>query len=229
MQVIPRLYFDEYRRDYCTNLTEIYIAGIKERVIPNFKDYHDRADQVRDQYLQTLMEAASEATEGERIYESAFAYGFKEYCDGIFLNHQMIAISCVGLYHLWEKLIKSFIYDESDKDGIIYEKQVSNWNMDDIHSCLVLFGHDIKKNQSWYNLNRLRLVANVVKHGSGMSKRRLASVWPEIVPNKIDTNIILQFSDNELKLSEEHFDQLAHSVRLFWQEMPECLIYVARN
>jgi hypothetical protein len=226
-QMKAQLYFDDYRRNLCVSLTTVYIDGVRERIIPSFNDYDERAEQARDDYLQELMSSATESTDGESIYESAFAHGLKNYLDGIFLSHQMIAISSAGLYHLWERLIKSFIAEEADKDRIQYEKSISKWNMYDIASCLAGFGHNIKDNNSWKYLNRLRLVSNAVKHGPGLSKRELLSEWPEVFSSPHEEQFISSFYQNEIHLEVDHFDQLAKSVCLFWDEMPERLTHTS--
>jgi hypothetical protein len=226
-QMKAQLYFDGYRRNICMNLTTAYIDAVRERIIPSFDDYDERAEQARDDYLQDLMSSATESTDGESIYESAFNHGFQNYLDGIFLKHQMIAISSAGLYHFWERLIKSFIAEEADKDRIQYQRSITMWNIDDISLWLTGFGHNIKNKDSWKYMNRLRLVANAVKHGPGLSKKELLSEWPEVFGMPTEAQFISSFYQNEINLEVDHFDQLAKSVCLFWHEMPERLTHTS--
>jgi homogentisate 1,2-dioxygenase len=97
------------------------------------------------------------------------------------IPRQMLGLAMAGLYHLWEQLAKQLLYRtliSAHHDRESLSRQLSKADFKTLEKWLNQFKWDGEQTsfecQHFYpGLNRLRLVANVVKHGYGASAMEL--------------------------------------------------------
>ena len=190
-----------------------------------FNDISGEADAAFDEFREAAEQRMGQDVDPDTYIDQAYEYGFKIYQDMLFVKRQTITISLIGAFHLWERLIKRFIAHEFRLDNFEPKKEITKWNFYDIEEQLQFFKFELSQQAYWPSLNRLRLLANAMKHGPGGSYDKLAAEWPEAFYGcGKTTSSFVTFEYNEPELAEDHFDELVASILIFWKEFPERLV-----
>jgi hypothetical protein len=170
---VVSLYFGKPARKYTLTLIDAYANEVAKRVLPVFDHIEQEADDAANQCWSD--------TDNDR---TAFEHGLSVYSDLKFVREQVTGLAVAGLYHLWERLIKEFIINEcrSDKptkqDVLPTNDAVLKADFPKLKEFLKSVGWSIKTGDFYPDLDYLRLVANVVKHGDGPSCKALLEKAP---------------------------------------------------
>ncbi|AXF05995.1 hypothetical protein [Paraburkholderia hospita] len=143
------------------------------------------------------------------------------------IPRQMLGLAMAGLYHLWEQLAKQIVYWALRSPQTDYEslsRQLSKADFKALEKCLDRFtwnkdGTTFEGQPFYSGLNRLRLIANVVKHGRGTAARELETIAPELF-NSNENSPVQDPGAVDLLLAPEHFDAAVNSVRGFFEALP---------
>jgi hypothetical protein len=132
----------------------------------------------------------------------------------------MLAIA--GVYHLWERRVKEFLEGQFAQSRYMPPKKVqkSDFNFDRITKVFSVFGWDICDADFYSQLDRLRLVANVAKHGDGDACKKLLKKAPEMFKT---TGLNAPPAARMLKLSQDDFCKAVDAVTKFFTQFPEHL------
>jgi hypothetical protein len=110
--------------------------------------------------------------------------GFSVYRDLKFVREQVTGLAIAGIYHLWERLLKEFIVNPYRFDGptnvLPTKEEVFKADFPKLEAVLHEVGWTIKTEGFYSDLDRLRLVANVVKHGDGPACKALLEKAPDM-------------------------------------------------
>jgi hypothetical protein len=215
---VVSLYFAKPDRRYALELVNAYATEVAKRVLPVFDNIGQEADDAENQ---CWLDTGNDRT--------AFEQGFSVYSDLIFVREQVTGLAVAGLYQLWERLIKKFIVNEylSDKptmqDFLPTNDKVLKADFSKLEKFLKSVGWSIKKEEFYPDLDRLRLVANVVKHGDGPACKVLLQRAPDMFfdfghswPNE-------KRGASHLLLKREDFPKFADAARRFFERFPERL------
>ena len=133
-----------------------------------------------------------------------------------------------GLYHQWDKDLREFLEHELRHDLKADYVIKKTWlpNIGEIFDTLKEFGWDCTAEPFYQKIDACRLIVNAYKHGKGKALNDLAASFPEYLPNPIPETSALftgnEFLDPEwLDVSEAQFNELAASLRQFWEKFPE--------
>ena len=88
-------------------------------------------------------------------------------------------------------------------------------------------GVDLTKFNHWTKLDDLRLVANAVKHGDGVSAEKLKGRRPELFESPLDLPRFASASSPPIRplvgegmwLTEDDFNDYANTLKGFWHEL----------
>jgi len=214
------LYFCPFNRRYALGLVDAYENEVTNRVLLVFDNLVQEADDAADQ---SYADTGDEGTAREQ--------GFSVYSDLKFVRDQVTGLAIAGLYHLWERRIKEFLVGEYRHCGKPTGK-VFNADFRKLEAVLQEVHWPIKTEAFYSDLNRLRLVANVVKHGDGGSCKELLKLEKELEKQGKAPDMFFDFGhpwandrrgSSDLSFEREHFPRFANAVRRFFEQFPERL------
>jgi len=176
------LYLYSKLRTSFKNPYELFIKTYINRIAPVFSTIEHEADKIRDDYYQELGNYFDPENDNESDYaELAMEKGFNYY-EGMSLmqyNTKLMWISTV--YEFWERQIRKYLYDEITHIHKFYNKKGNECDykdfctkgIDNIKEEFLWFNYDMELQDSWKDINELRLLTNVIKHGDGWSATEL--------------------------------------------------------
>lgn len=222
------LCFCHSNRRYALDLVRAYANGVGRRVLTVFDNIEAEADTASDAYYQ---EAISKPADGDgpgadEIADEAHEHGFAIYCDLVFVSRQVLGLAVAGLYHLWERLTKEFLLREFSSHSLnrgVLEKEIAKADFAQIVSCLRDMGWRVEAEGFYSHLDRLRLIANVVKHGGETSCSTLLSQAPALFRDFGHEWMNKNRGADCLELQRNHFDECVAAVSAFFDTFPKTL------
>lgn len=176
------------------------IDTIKLRLIPTFDLIEEEAKEIERKKLDELSENFNPDTmDIGSCYEDAQSEGVSHYIihnemKQEFLNHQATL-----LFHIFEKDCK---------------KMFPEFSGNDLKEKLQQIGISTEDNSSWYKINKeLRLICNVIKHGTGTSYDTLKEIRGDLFKNNFG---YLLTSDIEISLND--IEVYVNEMKKFWIE-----------
>jgi hypothetical protein len=155
--------------------------------------------------------------------------GISVYTDLKFVGEQVTGLAISGMYHLWERLLKEFIIEEyrydkpTKQDALPTNEEVLKAEFPKLEKFLEDVGWSIKTEGFYSDLDRLRLVANVVKHSDGQSCKALLEKAPDMFCDFSHPWPNASRCASNLSLKREDFPKFASAVRRFFEQFPERL------
>ena len=227
----PDLYFCEFNRGVALSTTRTYVEGFANRLLPVFDDIEGEADAKTKEAWDTAMSKGADGSKDSSDFVgSADDYGQQVYESLRFTRQQLIGLSAAGLYHLWERLLKEFLRRELRWSDIGKDSdQINKSDFCKLNKLLASCNFHISSMIYYKDLNELRLVANVIKHGEGQSCTDLYATSPHLFGKQIELFENLPMADLELEradfleLDREDFLRYAKAVQDFWETFPEKL------
>lgn len=176
------------------------IDTIKLRLLPTFDKIEEEAEEIETKKLDELSKNFNpDITDIGSCYEEAYSEGARHYTiykemKQEFLNHQATL-----LFHLFEKDCKEVFV---------------TLNGENLKNKLNELGVSIEANSSWHKINKeLRLVCNVIKHGTGRSYDDLKDIRGDLFKNNF---CFLLESDIEISLDD--IEVYGNEMKNFWIE-----------
>jgi hypothetical protein len=203
------LYFAEPNRRYALERIDVYAKEVADRVLPIFDHMEQEADEAANQHYRKTGNP-----------EDAHQRGISIYIDLNFVRTQVTGLAIAGIFHLWERLLKEFLVQESHHYTEPTRERILGAQFPKLVKWLEEIGWSIKSAQFYDSLDCLRLVANVIKHGDGQSCRSLLKKAP---------NMFISFGHpwaddkrgaSHLSLKREDFPEFASAARMFFEQFP---------
>ncbi|MBF0189964.1 MAG: hypothetical protein HQL99_02315 [Magnetococcales bacterium] len=238
------LHFCTSNRAVALGQHKAFVQGIENHVITVFQDIEQDGEDFIKQEYDRLCSAPGweDGPDCADLAELAQARGEENFQNLLFVKGQMMNLATAGIYHLWEKTLKSFLEREAPFSpnqcfGEDTRKTIQEAKFGKIQEWLKAWS--FCEHQDALNiidrLHTLSLVANTIKHGAGSSCKKLfekdsvffKGPYPHLSPDEILrlTNLSHPDPDN-LWITSERFYDLAGIIEQFWNIMPE-RIYVS--
>lgn len=222
------LHFCSANRAFAVGQHRAYVAGVMEKLVPAFENIEAEADQYANEVYERFgeMPGWEDGPDLADLADIAGDEGIGRYQDLVFVKGELIGFATGGMYHLWEKTLKSFLLRELGHYGLTDagRKEIEQANYEKLSSWLKDMGFDFSIHPYADLLDICRLVANTVKHGDGASCQKLAEKAPELLRGPY--GIELPFGKTraeELWIEPTKFKEFAEAIEAFWQELPERL------
>jgi hypothetical protein len=219
------LYCCQGTRRVAITTNKAYTDGFHDRLMPTFDRIDEEAKEASDEYWESAMSLPTNEYEYRDVgdfADDAIGVGIEVSENLSFVREQLIQLSVAGLYHLWERTLKQFIIKELKHyqfDASTFE-QVERDNFKGLVEMLQQFDYDLTQKPYYQKMNELRLVANVVKHGTGKAFKDLVKAAPHLFEKpKFDLDSPLRLDD--LKLTPKHFMDYSYAIKEFWMTLPE--------
>ena len=133
-----------------------------------------------------------------------------------------------GMFHQWDKSLRDWIVSEVRHwhRGENVTKSIWKADFPAIVDFLVAVGFDVRKSPCYEQLNAMRLVVNVFKHGNGPSFDELKEAFPKFFPDMLggdsEHRFSFSFADHtNMKVSDVHLEEFSEAILDFWKAVPE--------
>ena len=144
-----------------------------------------------------------------------------------FLKHGryvLIASWHVALYEAFEQQLRSYLYRELSHNYNLTIINVSS-KFDELKKILFLYQIDIDSLKGLKQIDQLRLLCNVIKHGEGTSAENLRKKRPDIIKTQGDIELLKLYDSsllNEvLEISDRTLIEFGNAIKDFWHSFPE--------
>jgi hypothetical protein len=228
----PQLYMWSETRRRIIDRHNFYAAQVVAKVLAQFRDIETEAKAYAErQYNELASVPAHEDVDGSELAELANDRGQQLYGLLHDLKQQMILGAAAGMFHQWDKDLRTFAERELTHNFARQDAEDVAWKQGggSMFELLEQFGWNCRAAWFYPKIHACRLVVNVYKHGKGASLTDLAKLYPEYVNNPYPMDAHeFTFAENLLRhewltVSVDHFDEFAGALRGFWQEFPERL------
>lgn len=235
--ITAQLYLNKKLRERFQKPYDYYI-DVYFKVAVVFNHLEEDADKVAQEHFEDLGQYFDPDRHGyEDLDDIAFEKGL-EYYEAMSLvryNNQLMWIST--MYQFWEQQVRKFLFDEITNSGIalldkkgekIEFKKYCSRGINDIKEEFVSFGQNIETMTCWSNIDELRLLANVIKHGDGGSATDLEELRPDFFKSDINEISLLKIhrtvlNERILNISDSDFIKYKKALQGFWEGLPERL------
>lgn len=226
--MLATLYLYKSKRDRFKKSYELFIDTYTNKIAPQFLNIELEAEKISDKYYEELGEYFNPEFDDPGDYAELARDKGIDYYEGVSLmkyNTKMMWISTV--YQFWEQQVRRFLYDDICITHEIAYKDFCTKGIDDIKSLFLWFDYNLELKKSWKEINELRLLANVIKHGDGWSAKELQKLKPEYFLDEFQNNRLELYkttlNEEVLNIEQEDYIKYCKCLIGFWDEIPEYL------
>lgn len=205
-----------------------YVEQAQKRLLSQFDNIETEADKAAEEYLDKMSAYFNpDIHDPSDFYESANDKG-NEFYQLLNEMHEITRLSVIaGMFHQWDKKLRDWIAREIRHWHLGNSVTKVIWKADfpAIVDFLVSVGFDVKKSPCYEQLNAMRLVVNVFKHGDGQSFEELRGAFPKFFPDLLgdDGNHRFPFSianHTDMTVSDDHLKEFSEAILDFWRAIP---------
>lgn len=233
-----QLYLYRKLRERFQKPYDYYLDVYFNKVVLVFNNLEEEADEIAQSHYEELGQYFNPDIHDESDFaDSAFEKGL-EYYEAVSLikyNSKLMWFST--MYQFWEQQVRKFLYDEIKQSGItlcnekgqeIDFKNYCSHGIKGIKREFKHFGYDIEKMERWSDIDELRLLANVIKHGDGGAATSLEELRPEFFRSEItEYNLMKSYrtvlNEQVLNVNDTELIKYKEALQSFWEELPERL------
>mgnify|MGYP003586588239 CR=1 FL=1 len=206
-----------------------YVEQAQKRLLTQFDNMEAEADKATEEYLDKMSTHFNpDIHDPSDFYEAAYDKGIEFYqlLSELLENTRLNVIA--GMFHQWDKSLRDWIVNEVRHwhRGENLPKAIWKVDFPAITGFLAAVGFDVRQFPCYEQLNAMRLVVNVFKHGNGSSLDDLQKLFPQFFPNPLGGcgERRFPFSDadhTDMKVSDVHLKSFSGAILDFWQAVPE--------
>lgn len=221
----PYLGLYEWERDEALQTLQIFRREMLARVIAAFDEIEAEANQIAEEAFKRFGQTAScDQMDMSDAAEHAQEEGAMHYSAVISVRYEVLRLAISGLYHLWERQIKTHLIRMHGMLGAD-KSRVEKADFARIEGLLKRYGFEFKAMTFYNPINELRLFANATKHGAGSSCNLLFVSNPKLFfPYKLAGEEEYfgswEPSADDLQPEPADFSRYSCAVEEFWTAFP---------
>ena len=209
--------FNVFDREYTIGRLQAYQQGVSNRVFRDFDGLDQEAERLEKQLWDHAMSQPGDGSEDPSAIADHVTNQAADFLITMeWLKQQTINNACAGLYHLWEKDLKSFLERTAVRFGKLDMKRLMRADFGELSKILIEHKYDFENQASYEKMNEIRLLANSVKHGLGNSLFELIVRRPDLFRKNYFTGEIDSDAEN-LEITEDQFNEFAQTIAEFWE------------
>lgn len=226
MKPEPRVtfYFSETERKVVVEQHDFFIKEAKSRLLSQFSDIETEADVKANETLERLASKFDPDKHDESdFYEIAHDNAISHWMALDQLRESVGLAVAAGMFHQFEKTLRDKIVRELNHclEPAFVRETVWSSDYPTLMELLQWLGIDIKEQSFTKEIDVLRLVINVYKHGDGASHKKLSKQHPEFYGGSdFFTKLNIDPDFDTLKLSIADIDRFAAAINEFWRALP---------
>lgn len=224
------VYFDSYYRGHVLSLHHAYVEGVRFKLLPLFENLEAEAEAFGNaEYERLCSQPGSEdGPDLGDLADSSHDRAISHYQDMVFVKRELTCLSTAGMYHLWERSSKRLLLDRAISDYgnedflAAITDAVEQASFDKLICWLKNAGFNCKSEAFWDDFEILPLIAHTVKHGEGLSFRKLHEKRPNLFDPfpGFDIGPLPKKTAEDLWISSDVFRELAIAIETFWNRVP---------
>jgi len=221
-----QLYLPEAKRKHFKSEISNFVKIYSQKLLPVFKDIESDADKYADDFYNNFMSqpGCDDSVDPASIAENALDEGIDYYSYLELGKYNLTATWHATLYQVWEQQLRSFLFCEiSHTRNIKFEKFYDC--LSKIKEKFRLYKIYIESFSCWPKINELKLLCNVIKHGSGCSEKELRKIKPALFKQEDGIDHMKTFKTTLLEETLNINEMTLHSYRdallSFWDEIQE--------
>lgn len=212
----------QYLKKQIRNFVDVY--NLKLKTV--FENIDSEADEHANDYFQEVFDNSysPESIDPADVADYAMDKAI-EHWD--LLNHGRYALLSswhIALYEAFEQQMRHFLYNELLRNFKITMNHIFS-KFGDLKKILIHYGVDLGSVEGLKEIDQLRLVCNVVKHGEGSSAAELRKKRPDIIKKHEDIELLELYGtsllDEVLNINEETLIEFGTAIERFWDSLPE--------
>ena len=221
-----QLYLPEITRRYLKSVISDYVEIYLKKLLPVFKDIESDADKYANDFFDNFMSqpACDDSIDPASIAEEAEDIRVDHYLHLKLGKYNLTATWHATLYQVWEQQLRQFLFQEMSHDYNIQFKTFCT-KLSKIKEKFKFHNVDIENFSCWPEINELRLLCNVVKHGDGKSAKELQKIKPTLFKQEDGTDYMEIFKttllEETLNINEMTLQNYRDALLSFWDEIPE--------
>ncbi len=221
-----QLYLPEAKRKHFKSEISNFVEIYSQKLLPVFKDIENDAEKyTNDIYNNSMSQpACDDSMDPGSIAETATEEGIEYYSYLKLGKYNLTATWHATLYQMWEQQTRLFLFREMSHVCDI-EFETFCIKLSEIREKFKWHNIDIENFSCWPEINKLRLLCNVIKHAGGRSEKELREIKPELFKqeDKIDylTTFKTTLLEETLNINETTLQRYKETLLSFWDEIPE--------
>jgi hypothetical protein len=223
--------WEQFRQDLMAE-HRFYVEQAHKRLLSQFENIETEANKATEEHLEKVSihfnaDKHDPSRFNEAAHEAAHEKGI-EFYQLLSDMHEATRLSVIaGMFHQWDKKLRGWIVGElrHDHHGKNAAKEI--WSVDFLKMIdfLATCGFDVKALPCHNQLDAMRLVVNVFKHGNGQSLDNLKKSYPKFISYPLGFDdapeMFRQYLDHaDLKLTDVHVMQFSEAILDFWGALP---------
>ncbi|MCF5709501.1 hypothetical protein GIV19_19760 [Pseudomonas syringae] len=205
-----------------------YVRQAEKKLLSQFENMEEEAEQASQDWLANNAHRFNPDRDDPGSFEEdAYHEGVGFYLLLSELRNQTILSLIAGIFHGWDKELRSWIAKEVHHWHLGDAVQAKIWsaNFDQVVEFVSDFRLSPPDAEYLRTLSACRYVVNVYKHGKGSSLQKLKKNHPEFFPRLDDqhfpNDLNLDLTDHtDLKVTVEHFRRFSGAIMDFWNAIP---------
>jgi len=208
--------------DQICRFVEIYDLKLKSI----FDNIDNEAEEYGNNFFERIMQNTyhPDAIDPAGIAEKAMDRSIEHYN---LLNHgRYVLLSSwhVVLYEAFEQQLRCYLHKELSHEFRLTINHLFS-RLEEIKKILIFYGVDFSSLKGLKEIDHLRLVCNVIKHGEGSSAEELRKKRPDII-KKYDEDELLELYGSSLLeevlgISDNTLKEFGKAIKDFWESFPE--------
>jgi len=229
-----QLYLYDSLRSKFKEPYRLYIDTYTKRIALVFDNIEEEASQIADEHFREMGTYFPEYHDEGDFAEDAWEKGLEHY-EGLSLiryNTKLMWIST--MYQFWEQQVRKFLFEEISRTHKMYDKKNNEITfksfctrgINEIKEAFLKFDYNLETLTIWSDIDELRLLANVIKHGDGQSASQLEQLKPSFFKSQVSNSNLLELykstlTEIVLNINESDFLRYGNALIVFWDELPE--------
>lgn len=215
------------QRKYFIEVHNFIYEEAKKRILNQFANIEDEATEIENNYLtQVLPNTYYEEIDPCSIFENAFEAGYTHYdlLSDMKVQVQLNTISLI--FHHWNITLRDWLakelrhnFEKEHSENIAYSQ-----DMRTIYKVFNELNWQIESQPFFKQLDAMRLIVNIYKHGNGKSLKDLQRNYPKYLKENMDQDVLSPYlHHSDLIITEDHINEFSEAIIAFWENIPERL------
>lgn len=204
-----------------------YVEQARIRLLSQFNNMEEEATSAAEELLECASQVFDPDLHDEAdLYESANDKGIEFYQLLSDMQERTRLSVIAGMYHEWDKKLREWITGELRgwAHGRNVARSIWKAEINSVFDLFLVFDFDVRAMAGYREIDALRLVVNVFKHGVGNSLDELKEKYPEFFPDPlcVGGRDHFRFLDHtNMKVMDKHLEQFSLAILEFWHAVPK--------
>jgi hypothetical protein len=221
----PQIYLPDMIKQYLKEQIGRFVGVYNLKLKSVFDNIDIEAEEHGDNFFNDALQYSHpDGIDPSDIAEEAMDRAYKHWD---LLNHGryvLLASWHVALYEAFEQQVRNYVFKELSHEFYLKINHIFS-RFGDLKKILILYGIDLSLLKGLKQIEHLRLLCNVVKHGEGGSAKELRKKRPDLIKSLDNIELLELYGssllDEVLSISDITLIEFGKAIEDFWDSFPE--------